>query len=361
MTDLLLLAYSGFLVLISGGLLLIEVVKRMEKKNGDSDDTVPQAGRVLVIVPCRGHDISLTENLMSIRKQEFANYDAVAVVDSEDDVAIHSIREAGMDYIVSSADCTRCSGKVRAISTALEKFSGYDTYVIADSDATFSSRWLRKLVAPLADPKVGLSTAFPVFIPCGGFWSRVKMVWGFVGNSMMESSITRFGWGGSLAFRSKLLDNGKLGVFSESVSDDAALTHIAADAGLSIAYCDGNIVTVKSRETLSSFVEWSNRQTALAIRGNRNLFAMGLVYYTARLLLLVSSIVLSVTATPLALLLLAPFAVGIVKIYGRHGVRDPAVAPIFLAMDVFYIANLVKAKRMDTISWRGRQYALNTE
>ena len=36
--------------------------------------------------------------------------------------------------------------------------------------------------------------------------SKFKTAWGFVGVGMMQSDITVFGWGGSLAFRKGLFD-----------------------------------------------------------------------------------------------------------------------------------------------------------
>ncbi len=361
MTDLPLIVYVSFLVLIAAGLFLIEIVKKLERRSApDSAGSMP-VGRVLVMVPCRGHDITLRENLLSLKNQAHPSFDLVAIVDSPEDVALEAIREAGITHIVSDVSCSRCSGKVRALSSAIHRFPDYDVYVIADSDATFSGEWLGTLTGPLANPRYGLSTTFPVFVPIGGFWSRVKMVWGFVGNSMMESRITRFGWGGSLAFRRSLIDNGNLDLFSESVSDDTALTHFSSNAGLDIAYCDRELVTVKSRETAGSFFEWSNRQTALAISGSSRLYGLGLAYYSARLLLFLSSILLTVFVSPVALLLLLPYATGIARIYRRSGSWDPAIIPIYLSTDVLYIANLLKAKRMTKIVWRGREYSLGSE
>lgn len=360
MTDALLTAYIAILVLISAGMLLVEVVKKLEQRSAIRSETVG-VGRVIVMVPCKGSDISLPENLLSLRNQDYGAFDLVAVVDSETDVALPSIKEAGIRYIVSDSQCERCSGKVRAIASAFSSFPDFDVYVIADSDATFSHDWLRTLVSPLEDKRYGISTTFPIFFPIGGFWSRVKMVWGFVGRSMMESRITRFGWGGSLAFRRSLLDGENFQAFSESVSDDTALTRFSSTAGLKIAYCDGNIVRVKAIETFSSFVEWSNRQTALAIHGSRNLYGFGMAYYSARLFLLVSSVAMSLFLSPLALLLLTPFAVNMARIYHISGSRDPGIVPIFLSMDAFYLANLLKARRMEKITWRGSEYSLTAE
>ena len=98
-----------------------------------------------------------------------------------------------------------------------------DAYVIADSDIFVKESWLSDLVAPLNNKNVGLSATFPYFSAKTGFWSRVKMIWGFVGQGMMESKTLRFGWGGSLAFRRDLLDEQDFDHLCGALSDDMAI------------------------------------------------------------------------------------------------------------------------------------------
>ncbi|MGC8478951.1 MAG: hypothetical protein ACP5NE_03440 [Candidatus Micrarchaeia archaeon] len=90
--------------------------------------------RVLVIIPCRGNDIELSKNLLSIKSQSCKNFDSICVVDSLHDPAIKSIKEAGMPYMLSNSRIGKGSGKVKAIATAIDFYSNYYAYVIADSD-----------------------------------------------------------------------------------------------------------------------------------------------------------------------------------------------------------------------------------
>ncbi len=318
----------------------------------------PFSENALVIVPCKGMDITIEKNLHSIKKQECGKIKIVAVVDSINDAAVKTIKDVGIKLAVSSQKYKHCSGKVAAICTALSKFKGYSAYAIIDSDVECEHNHIKDLLAPLTDPKIGISTAYPYFNPIGGFWAKVKMVWGFVGNGMMESELTRFGWGGSIAFRGGMLGRKELAILSKAISDDIALVHIAKQKGLRIEYVNNAKIKVNVRENRKSFFEWSNRQTALTLLGNRKLLYMGVSLYLAQLLLLVLGITLSIAVSLLYLILLLPFALSAWKAFQRAKRDRLWVLPISFIINFIFLWNLIKASKMKQITWRGRTYPL---
>lgn len=350
-------AYIALLTLTWLGLMALATIS-MAGNERNAPSRRKYMPKTLVMVPCKGIDITLSGNLASLANQSYRNYDVVAIVDDLSDPAVGAIRDAGIRLIRSSHWSGYASGKVRAIATAFTKFKDYEVYVVADSDVTVSRDWLAKLVGPLADGSVGVSTAFPYFRPVGGFWSKVKLVWGFVGNGMMESKITRFAWGGSMAFRKGLLDEISFREFAASVSDDIPITRIAKRKGLEIKYVPERIVEVKSNDSFAEFKEWSNRQSALTILGNRKNFRYGVVLYSANILLLLSSILMAIIISPLFAVLLLPFVIGAVRMYMRAGVADPELFVAYLMVNFIYLANLIVANRMKYITWRGAKYHL---
>lgn len=313
---------------------------------------------VLVVVPCRGMDYSLGNNLKNLKAQNYGNFRILAVVDSENDGAVKSIQSAGLEMMISTDACTNCSGKVRAIASAFSANHDYDIYVIADSDILTGPDWLVNLVSPLKHDRYGLSTTFPYFEPKGGFWSKVKLVWGFVGMGMMESKLTRFGWGGSLAFRKELLSGENLDFFRGYVSDDVALTKICKRMNLQIAYVREAMPLINSPDDFKTFIEWANRQTALSIYSTRNVLSYGLIFYGATILLFTSSILLGILASPYFLVLMFPTIVNSVRAVRRAGKLPVWTFMISFLIPFLYFYNLLKAARMKTISWRGREYSL---
>lgn len=346
--------FTGLLTLIFIGLTYIASVRNQKETYGDFEGL-----SALVVVPCRGLDYSLAENLTSIMAQEYRSYKTIAVVDSEDDPAVPTIKGVSMDYIISNASCKNCSGKVKAIATAYEKMPGFDLYVIADSDILVGGKWLLKLVSPFKEEKYDLSTTFPYFNPVGGFWSKVKLIWGFVGLGMMESKLTRFGWGGSLAFRRSLLNGDSLDFFKSFVSDDIALTKLCKKSGKSIAYVREAMPIVNSPDDFRTFIEWANRQTALSVYSTKNVLTYGLLFYGAGVLLFVSSILLSTLYSPIFLIFLLPTFINSARAVKRAGKWPLWSFMISLLIPFLYFYNLVKAGRMKSITWRGREYSLD--
>jgi cellulose synthase/poly-beta-1,6-N-acetylglucosamine synthase-like glycosyltransferase len=311
--------------------------------------------KILLMVPCKGTDIALERNLRNATRQDYPNYRAVAIVESREDPAFRAIKSSGIDYMITDFKCRNCSGKVRSLSSAIRHFKGYDAYCILDSDVNAWKGWLSSLAAAMGD-NVGIATAFPTFNPVGGFWSKVKHIWGFVGQGLMENPETRFGWGGTLLFRKEILEDGGFDLFSESIADDIALTRLCQKRGLEIAYVPESNPMVDCRETAGSFIEWSNRQTAFSIVGNRRLLYVGLVYYSADLLLLVSAVILSLFYAHWLVVLLLPFVLSVAKAYQRSGRPDLLTIPICIVVSFAYLYNLANSAFMKRVEWRGREY-----
>jgi hypothetical protein len=161
-----------YIIIISAIFVLMLATDMIKLKGRNGNSKTMQSSekylpRVLVIVPCRGMDHGMVANLKSIKTQEYPDFEAMAVVDERDDPAVEAIEKAEMRYVTSNVQCDRCSGKVRAIASAIKMNPGYEVYVVADSDIRVGRRWLSELVLPLADRSVGVSTMFPRFVPEG--------------------------------------------------------------------------------------------------------------------------------------------------------------------------------------------------
>ncbi len=361
--DIPILILVAFLFLLWIGLNAINIIgaiKKPEEIQNKGGSKSPKNPKTLVIVPCKGTDLTLYQNLMSIKGQDCKNYDIIAVVDDKGDSALPEIKRCNIDYIISSKEFMECSGKVRAISTAIKKFKRYDCYVIIDSDVFCKRSHLRELVKPLSDNSIGVSTAYPYFEPKGRFWSKVKMVWGFVGNGMMESDVTRFCWGGSMAFRKGLLDKKYFAIFSKAVSDDMAIAYAAKQKGLKVHYVNKSLISINQDDDFARFSEWSTRQTALSILGNRNVLKMGVAFYGANCTLLVCGTLLSIFASPIYLILLVPFLIGLMKTFRRSNKIYASIIPIYIIINFIFLANLLVAGRKKRIEWRGTAYELRS-
>ncbi len=344
--------------LISIGLLIIRIGKIQIKKE-NAEFIYEYNPKVLVIIPARGTDYEMSENLKSIKNQSYNNYEIVAVIDDLNDKALDQIKANNMNFILSNANCNNCSGKVKAIYSALLKFKDFQCYVIADSDIRVDRDWLKNLIKPLSNNEYGISTTFPKFYPEKGFWSHFKMYWGMIGESMMESKITRFAWGGSLAFRNDLLNDEDLIEFSNSIADDISLLKIAKRKGLKVAYVSEARVNIHSPDDFSTFLEWSNRQTALSIYFSNSVFVFGMIYYCLAAFLIISSIAMTIIGYYFFIILLAPIFYVSYDNYRKAPVKDSLFLLYNFFLYFFYIYNLISGKQKKTIMWRGRRYKLD--
>lgn len=345
--------YLVILALATIGLILIGIPRKTVE-----DRVGTYSPRTLVMVPCRGLDYSLEDNLNSIMSQDYESFDVLAIVDDLEDPSLQVIKKLSIPFIVSDFKCVSCSGKTRALSTAMKERNDYDAYVICDSDILVKPDWLSRLVSPLEDEEIGLSTTFPHFAPVGGFWSKVKAVWGVVGQSLMESKLTRFGWGGSLAFRKSLLDDESFKYFSEAVSDDTALSDISKRKGLNISYSKGARPVINTPDDFHTFFEWANRQTALSISATRRVFHFGIIVYVSTILVFISAIILSILVSPLFTILFIPTVLSEFNNARRSRTLFPLIFLITPILPFLFLSNLLIANRMDRIQWRGNSYVL---
>jgi cellulose synthase/poly-beta-1,6-N-acetylglucosamine synthase-like glycosyltransferase len=313
-------------------------------------------------MPCKGIDIRFDETLEAVKKQSYTECELVAVVDSESDPAYSVLARHGIKTIISDPELiktTSCSGKNRAVMTALSLHSeAFELFVVVDSDTTVGTEWLGALIMPLAaDDRVGVSTTFPLFYPLGGFWSMTKTVWGLVGSSMQNDRRTRFVWGGSMAFRSKLVKTA-LVELSRSTADDIAIGKACKELGMDIVSVPRARPIVYVKETFGTFSEWSVRQTALSILGNRRLFKYGVAYYA---LFCVNDFALLYAAyahSILAVLFAIPILLNILGFCLATGFYNPIYYLIVAFMPIVYLVDLVLGRLKKNIRWRGADYKL---
>ena len=105
--------------------------------------------------------------------------------------------------VLAHGDDPSTGEKVRNLKAAVaaaRKFSR--VFAFADSDGRVTPRWLRSLVAPLAEKGVGASTGYRWFAPMPPtFWTLMRSVWDAVALSRLGPGDCSFAWGGAMAIR----------------------------------------------------------------------------------------------------------------------------------------------------------------
>lgn len=253
------MVFLGYISL-RGGVEYLEFFKR-ELAKAESD----YKPFCSIIAPCRGLDEDLHKNLSALFKQDFPDYEVIFVVDDETDAAISVIKKLkNKNKIVIAGKAVNSGQKVHNLREAVKNISEKcEILVFVDSDVRSSPNWLKTLVAPLEDEKIGAATGYRWFVPkTGGFSSEMRSVWNAsIASALGVNAGKNFCWGGSTAIRRKIFEN--LNVREKlkgTLSDDFMITRILGDAKMPIYFVPQALTASVEECSFGEMIEFTNRQ-----------------------------------------------------------------------------------------------------
>jgi ceramide glucosyltransferase len=229
-----------------------------------------------LICPCKGAEPGLEDNLMSLTRFEYANYEIFFTLATSLDPALKIVErvKAGSTrpvHIVIAGPPENCGEKVHNLRRAVEGLTdNFEVIVFTDSDVRVPKGWLTKLIAPLQDARIGATTAYRWIIPsraigAGGFASAMASAWNASVATLLGRPRENFCWGGGTAIRrSTFTDVRVLDAWEGALSDDFALTHALEAAGKPIVFCPECLAATLHPWTGTSLLEFTNRQILIA-------------------------------------------------------------------------------------------------
>jgi ceramide glucosyltransferase len=196
----------------------------------------------VMLKPVHGSEPRLRESLNSFFLQDYPRFEILFGARDADDPALEVVRELMRDHpqvrarIVLSGDPPWPNPKVYSLEKMLAE-TACEYLVISDSDVEVGPNYLRQIVRPLLDPKVGCVTCIYRGLPVGGPWAllealgmSVDMTSGVLVADMLEGM--KFALGPTMATRREVLE--KIGGFRalrEYHSDDYLFGNLIASAG----------------------------------------------------------------------------------------------------------------------------------
>jgi ceramide glucosyltransferase len=225
-----------------------------------------------VIVPVKGFDPGLRENLAALATQDYPDYDLIVAAHCAADIPA-GVLPPRVRIVLAHAAEPGTGAKVLNLQTAV-RFARKDAllYAFADSDGRVSRNWLRALAAPLAssastsvDDRVGASTGYRWYAPePPDFWSLMRSVWDAVIGGTFGPGANAFAWGGSMAIRREVFHAVRVPDFwRDTVSDDYALSEAVRSAGFRIAFAPGAMAVSTDRTGGRAFLAWARRQLTI--------------------------------------------------------------------------------------------------
>src|SRR6516225_8223975 len=220
---------------------------------------------VSILKPVRGLDPDAYENFISFCRQDYPVYEIVFCVGDSSDPVLPVIEKVIADFPQQDSRVLYGSGREAtndkvAKLARLAKEAKYEILVINDSDVRAEPQYLRTIVAPLADPKVGAVTCF--YVPTddttpvqklqtigmySDFYPGIVVAWQLDG--------VKFALGPTIATsRARLAGFGGYQAIENRPADDLLVGRLIADQGYEVRLLPYSIETVADYQSMRDLV-----------------------------------------------------------------------------------------------------------
>ncbi|GAB6060225.1 glycosyltransferase [Desulfonatronum parangueonense] len=349
--------------------------------------------RASVIVPCKGLDPDFKANISALFKQDYQSFQLIFVTAQDDDPAYPVLRQLIHEHPEVSARLEVAGvaqGRSQKVNNQLRGLEvvapDSEILVFLDSDARPDPDFLQRLVQPLNETGVGLSTGFRWYLPVkGGLWSYLRSAWNGGGVVFLTDPRANYAWGGAMAIRKAVFDEcGIAGIWRTALSDDMTITLAVRENGLKIRFVPQCLVAIHEDCSFSEMLEWTNRQTlitriyhpalwrtiALAHGLGNAILCLGAILVVAFLLgivrdpLIVAGALLMLAMAPMEMIggyLLLPAVEQMLPRF-RERIRGAAWKYLLLAPPASMLAlvNTIHSLFTNRITWRGVTYEMRS-
>ncbi|MGA8764515.1 MAG: glycosyltransferase [Candidatus Sulfotelmatobacter sp.] len=242
------LSSAIFLGLALFGVIRFHADARRQMRSIPDDAHLPP---VSVLKPVHGLEAQLKENIESFFRQDYPGFEILFAAENADDPALDVVREVCARYPGIRSRVLVASGPwpnpvVYAFHSMAEA-AAHEILVTADSDVEVSPRYLREIVPPVLDPKVGMVTCVYRGKNVAGFFSgltamgmSVEMTAGVLVANLLEGM--KFGLGPTTVVRKDALASiGGYTALQDYMAYDFAIGNLIAKAGYRVVL-SGHII-----------------------------------------------------------------------------------------------------------------------
>lgn len=198
---------------------------------------------VTILKPLCGPEPELYENLRSFCDQDYPQFQVIFGARDPDDPALAVARRLAREFperdlrVVADGRLIGSNRKVSNLANMMP-VACHELLVIADSDIRVGPDYLRRVLAPLLDPGVGLVTCLYRARADRSLWSRIGAMAineGFLPSVLVARALgsNAFGFGSTLAVRREhLAQIGGFDSLAEHLADDYRLGELTRRRGL---------------------------------------------------------------------------------------------------------------------------------
>jgi hypothetical protein len=234
--------------------------------------SIPEPGprwpKAAILLPLRGADPHLADGLRRLMRQDYGNYELRVVLDSATDpareVVERVVAETGAKNVRVSVIAEKrmtCSPQCSALLQGVESLDpDVEVVSIIDGDVLTHPSWLRELVNPLLDPKVGAAHGNRWFLPQEAGWgSMVRYLW--IAASVVPMYWFGMPWAGTFVVRRKALESSDLKQkWGRSIVPDAPTLEALKQLGLKLKFVPSLMMINRERCGLAFCHDFMKRQ-----------------------------------------------------------------------------------------------------
>jgi ceramide glucosyltransferase len=328
---------------------------------------------VTILKPLKGVDRELYDSLRSFCLLDYPSVQLLFTLASPDDPALGVISRLrgefpGLDMeIVISKNRIGFNPKINNVSNA-GPFIKHPLILMSDSDITVRPDFLRRTVAHLSDPRVGMITCFYQSTSPWGFWARLESL--SVNAQFLPQAVTaaafgmRFAMGAAMLVRRDVFEKaGGFALMADHLADDFVLGQAVREQGYRLEIAEPLIEStpdiVNGIEHLRHQARWARTIRLCQPSGYLGTFMLhGFSLLTLKLLFF------GFDARTLSLMGAIWAAKGLAKqtISRLAGSRQSASNVWLLPLsDWVYFCAWLSGFRSGQVSWRGEFYTIAAE
>jgi ceramide glucosyltransferase len=320
--------------------------------------------------PVRGLDPDAYANFASFCKQDYPEYEVIFCVGDDGDPSLPIIEQIKKDFPQTKIRVLFGSGRVAANDKVaklarMSSEASYEHLVISDSDVRVRPDYLRQVIAPMADPKIGAVTCLYVSLGDKSFIENLQtvgMISDFYAGLMVARELdgVKFALGPTIATtRTQLAGFGGYAAIENRPGDDLLVGRLIAEQGYTIELSSYVVETVSDYASMHDLLQ-KRMRWLVVMRHMRPAGHFGLIFTQGLAWVLVVIALHPTWGTAAAfggLYLFFRFAM-LWKI-GISGLKQKQLwrqFPMVLAWDAFAFGLWAASFLRNTIRWRGGNY-----
>ena len=239
----------------------VRFFRRTQNPAGSRGDFTPP---VSILKPIRGLDSDAYENFASFCRQDYPDYEIVFCA-GEDDPAVPVIERLAEEFperkirLLFGAGRRAANDKVAKLHRLVSEAEN-EYVVISDSDVRARPDYLRSVIAPLANPKIGAVTCFYVPAEDGNLVDRLQavgMMSDFYPGIVVAWQLDgiKFALGPTIATtRTRLAGFGGYAAIENKPADDLLVGRLIADQGYEVQLLPYPVATVADFHSLRELI-----------------------------------------------------------------------------------------------------------